>query len=123
MDIRPALRIDPQTERQLAQYMRVNAEETEYYRRMVKENPEHAVKTIMARKMVQEDERRTVANRLRPVIKYWVDQHPGLHGQIMERIRNAQPVNEGVAYLDEALRAKTTPVSPTAGKVASGLSP
>jgi hypothetical protein len=105
-EIRPTLRLLPAAEAKLSRYMHDNPHEADHYRRMVKENPAHAVKTIMCQKMIQYDELRELAARLQPLVKEWISQTPGLHDQIMEKIKSVSPLNSGVAYVEEALRAK-----------------
>ncbi len=114
---RPTLCLLPVAEAKLSRYMQENAKETDHYRRMVKENPAHAVKTIMCQKMVQHDELRELAVRLQPLVKEWISQTPGMHDQIMEKIKNVSPLNSNVAYVEEALRAKAPLVlSPSAAR-------
>lgn len=122
MELRPTFRLHPVVEAHLARYMSEHSHETEHYRRMVKENPEHAVKTIMCRKMVQHDELRDLTNRLAPLVKQWVAKTPGLHEKIMEKIKYVQPINAGLAYIDEALAVKQpTNFSPSRDSVRKGI--
>jgi hypothetical protein len=105
-EIPPTLCLLPAAEAKLSRYMHDNPQETDHYRRMVKENPAHAVKTIMCQKMVQHEELRELAVRLQPLVKEWISQTPGLHNRIMEKIKDVSPLNSNVAYVEEALRAK-----------------
>jgi hypothetical protein len=84
MDVPTTFRLNPTVEARLAQYMSDHSQETEHYRRMVKEHPEHAVKTIMCRKMIQHEEIRELATRLQPVVRQWVSETPGLHQRLVE---------------------------------------
>ena len=102
--------------------MSEHAQETEHYRRMVKRCPEHAVKTIMCRKMIQHDEIRDLSTRLQPLVKEWISETPGLHDRIMERIKSVQPLYSNVAYVEEALRAKAPMVSSPGARAGTGLS-
>jgi len=119
----PEFRLDPTAAANLDRYIAEHPQETEHYRRMVTENPEHAVKTILCRKMVQQDEIRHLAVRLRPLVEEWVSHTPGLHDRLMERIKKVAPLDSSVAYIEEALRAKAPLVlSPAPTHRASGLS-
>ena len=110
MKIPPKIRLLPKVEAKLSRYMHEHPTETGHYRRMVRESPEDAVKTIMCRKMVQHDELRELAGRLQPLVKEWISQTPGLHEQIMAKIKDVAPLNSSIAYVEEALRAKTSHV-------------
>lgn len=122
MKIPAKFQLHPKVEANLSRYMQEHPTETGHYRRMVREKPEDAVKTIMCRKMVQQDELRKLAGRLQALVKEWISQTPGLHEQIMTKIKNVTPLNTGIAYVDEALRAKTShvlklPPTPTSTKL------
>jgi hypothetical protein len=123
MELRPTFRLHPVVEANLARYMSEHPQETEHYRRMVKEYPEHAVKTIMCRKMIQEDELRDLATRLKPLVKNWISETPGLHDRIMERIKAVRPLHSNIAYVEEALKEKTLMVhSPPRVRTGKGIS-
>ncbi len=123
MQLRPTFRLHPVVEAKLAQYMSEHPQETEHYRRMVKQYPEHAVKTIMCRKMIQHDEIRDLATRLTPLVKEWISATPGLHDRIIEGIKNVQPLNYSVAYVEEALRTKAALISPpSVARIGTGVS-
>ncbi len=123
MEPRPTFQLHPVVEANLARYMGEHPQETEHYRRMVKEYPEHAVKTIMCRKMIQHDEIRDLSTRLKPLVKEWISETPGLHDRIMESIKSVKPLYSNVAYVEEALKAKVTVISPPPGtRIGRGIS-
>jgi len=123
MEPLPTFQLHPVVEANLARYMSEHPQETEHYRRMVKHYPEHAVKTIMCRKMIQHDEIRGLATRLQPLVKEWISETPGLHDRIMEKIKTVKPLYSNVAYVEEALSTKAPMVSsPPAARAGTGIS-
>ena len=123
MEPLPTFQLHPVVEANLARYMSEHPQETEHYRRMVKHYPEHAVKTIMCRKMIQHDEIRDLATRLQPLVKEWISETPGLHDRIMEKIKTVKPLYSNVAYVEEALSTKAPMVSsPPAARAGTGIS-
>ena len=111
----PTFKLHPTVEANLTRYMSEHPQETEHYKQMVKENPDHAVKTILCRKMIQHDEIRDLATRLKPLVEEWVNETPGLHNRIMEGIKNVKPLYSNVAYVEEALKAKAPMIRPDPG--------
>ena len=123
MEPHSTFRLNPVVEANLARYINEHPQETEHYRRMVKQYTEHAVKTIMCRKMIQHDEICDLATRLQPLVKAWISETPGLHVRLMEKIQNVKPLYSNLAYVEEALRMKTPMASPPPGaRVATGVS-
>jgi hypothetical protein len=121
MEPLPTFQLHPVVEENLARYMSEHAQETEHYRGMVNRYPEHAVKTIMCRKMIQHDEIRDLSARLQPLVKEWISETPGLHDRIMAKIKSVQPLYSNVAYVEEALRAKAPMVSTPGARAGTGL--
>jgi hemerythrin-like domain-containing protein len=123
MNPRPTFTLHPVVEAKLARYMSDHPQETEHYRRMVRAYPDHAVKTIMCRKMIQHDEIRDLATRFQPLVKAWISETPGLHDRIIEKIQNVKPLYSNLAYVEESLSMKASRVSsPPGARIAAGVS-
>ena len=110
--------------------MNEHSKETEHYRHMVKENPEHAVKTIMCRKMIQHEEIRELATRLQPLVRQWVSETPGLHERLVQKLNNVKPFYANLAYVEEALNTASrqrpslpSPDAVSASKIQKSISP
>lgn len=99
--------INPEVDARLTQFMEANHRSTEYYRELVRENPERAVRAIMLGRMFKhEDQMRLVEKRL-PLVQQWVDQTPGMMEKITERIKDVNPFYRQKAFVAEAMRQKS----------------
>lgn len=100
-------RINPELDARLTAYMAANQSATDYCTKLVKENPDRAVRTMMLGKMFKhEDQMRLVTKQL-PAVEEWVQQQPGLMERIKERIKNVSAINQTKAFVGEAMKAKS----------------
>jgi len=97
--------VDPEIEAAVLRYMKVNFQETRYYWRMLRQDPERALKEIMCRKMSRMEELEKLAEALKPLVQQWAEQTPGLHACIEATIKN-KILFPSVAYIEEAVKMK-----------------
>jgi hypothetical protein len=97
--------IDPEIEAAVLRFMKANPLQTRYYWHMMRQNPERALQEIMCRKMSRMEELEKIADILKPLVKQWAAQTPGLHECIEATIKN-KILFPSVAYIEEALRMK-----------------
>ncbi len=105
MDETPANPVDPEIEAAVLRFMKANPLQTRYYWHMMKQNPERALQEIMCRRMGRMEELEQLADILKPLIKQWAAQTPGLH-ECIEATVKKKILFPSVAYIEEALRMK-----------------
>ncbi len=98
--------VDPEFQAEVLRYMKANPEETRYYWRMLRHEPERALQEIMCRRMSRMEEMEQLADLLKPLVMAWVQQTPGLH-EYIEVTLKTKVLFPSVAYIEEAVRAKT----------------
>ena len=93
------LRVNPEIDRRLDGFMTANDKMTEYYTKLVKENPERAVRAFMLGKMFKHEAQLRVTERQAPQAKEWLDQQePGIKQRIMDRLFRERR-HDGVSVL------------------------
>ena len=97
--------VDPEIEAAVLRYMKANSQETRYYWRMLRQDPERALQEIMCRKMSRMEELEKLADVLKPLIQQWAELTPGLHACIEASVKN-KILFPSVAYIEEALKMK-----------------
>jgi hypothetical protein len=97
--------VNPEIEAAVLRYMKVNFQETRYYWRMLRQDPERALQEIMCRKMSRMEELEKLAEALKPLVQQWAEQTPGLHACIEATIKN-KILFPSVAYIEEAVKMK-----------------
>ena len=102
------LRVNPEIDRRLDAFMQANDKMTEYYTKLVKENPERAVRAFMLTKMFKHEAQLRVTERQAPQAKEWLDQQePGIKQRIMDRLQKINPFYREKALVREIAREKT----------------
>src|SRR5471032_2618173 len=102
------LRVNPEIDRRLDGFMTANDKMTEYYTKLVKENPERAVRAFMLNKMFRHEAQLRVTERQAPQAKEWLDQQePGIKQRIMDRLQRINPFYREKALVREIAREKT----------------
>jgi hypothetical protein len=102
------LRVNPDIDRRLDGFMQANDKMTEYYTKLVKENPERAVRAFMLTKMFKHEAQLRVTERQAPQAKEWLDQQePGIKQRIMDRLQKINPFYREKALVREIAREKT----------------
>jgi hypothetical protein len=100
--------INPEVDRRLNAFMQANDKMTEYYSKLVKENPERAVRTFMLGKMFKHEAQVRVTERQAPQAKEWLDQQePTIKQRITERLQKINPFYREKALVREIAREKT----------------
>lgn len=97
-------RINPEVDARLTQFMEANSKNTEYYRKLVKENPERAVRALMLNRMFRHEDRMRLVEKQMPLVKEWVEQTPGMMERIMQRVQKVNPFYRERAFVSEAMK-------------------
>jgi len=97
--------VDPEVEAAVRRFMKANPQMTRYYWNMLRQDPELALEEIMCRKMSRMEELEKLALVIKPLVKQWAEQTPGLH-ECIEGTVNSKILFPCVAYIEEALRMK-----------------
>lgn len=99
-------RINPEIDTRLTTFIEANPRSVDYYRQLVTENPERAIRVIMLSRMLRhEDQMRLVAKQL-PIARKWAEETPGMIQRIEERIKEVAPGLRDRAFVREAMRQK-----------------
>ena len=86
------VRINPEVDARLTAFMAGNSKATEYYTKLVRENPTHAVRTIMLPKMFRYEAEQRMAARMAPQAAEWFQQQgPEVRQRIMDRLERVSP--------------------------------
>ena len=101
-----APRINEKVDQKLTTFMADNPKATEYYRTLVKDDPERAVRTIMLAKLNKYEDQMRLVEKQMPLVKQWVDQTPGMREKIEAKIKDVNPIYREIAFVNEAMRAK-----------------
>ena len=102
------LRVNPEIDRRLDAFMQANDKMTEYYAKLVKENPDRAVRAFMLTKMFKHEAQLRVTERQAPQAKEWLDQQePSIKQRIMDRLQKINPFYREKALVREIAREKT----------------
>ena len=102
------LRGNPEIDRRLDAFMQANDKMTEYYAKLVKENPDRAVRAFMLTKMFKHEAQLRVTERQAPQAKEWLDQQePSIKQRIMDRLQKINPFYREKALVREIAREKT----------------
>ena len=102
------LRVNPDIDRRLDGFMQANDKMTEYYAKLVKENPDRAVRAFMLTKMFKHEAQLRVTERQAPQAKEWLDQQePSIKQRIMDRLQKINPFYREKALVREIAREKT----------------
>jgi ribosomal protein L13E len=102
------LRVNPEIDRRLDAFMQANDRMTEYYAKLVKENPDRAVRAFMLTKMFKHEAQLRVTERQAPQAKEWLDQQePSIKQRIMDRLQKINPFYREKALVREIAREKT----------------
>ncbi len=99
-------KIQPEVDKRLTEFMAVNERSTDYYRKLVNEDPEWAVRSLMLPRMLKHEREMKLVERQMPQVKQWVEKTPGMLERILEKIQNVNPFYREKAFVNEAKRAK-----------------
>jgi hypothetical protein len=103
----------------LTKFMADNPEITEHYTKLVKENPDRAIRSFMLRTMFKHE---AIAERnalQAPQVKEWANQNPEVAQRVAEKIKTTNPIMRAAAFIRGIGRAKAsmefTPVAQKTG--------
>jgi hypothetical protein len=86
------VRINPEVDARLSAFMANNSRATEYFTKLVRENPTHAVRTIMLPKMFRYEAEQRMSARMAPQAREWFEQQgPEVRQRIMDRLDKVAP--------------------------------
>ncbi|SDT90725.1 hypothetical protein SAMN05444156_0627 [Verrucomicrobium sp. GAS474] len=115
-----APRINEKVDQKLTSFMEENQKATEYYRKLVREDPERAVRTIMLAKLNKYEDQMRLVEKQMPQVKQWIDQNPGMREKIEARIKDVNPIYKEIAFVNEAVKMRgRLDFSPSQGVQAS----
>lgn len=100
------LRINPEVDARLTAFMEANSKQTEYYRQLVQQQPDRAVRSLMLNRMFKHEDQMRLVERQMPMVKQWVEQTPGMLESISARIAKINPFYREKAFVREAMRQK-----------------
>jgi hypothetical protein len=87
------LKTNPEIDRRLDGFMQANSKLTEYYTKLVNENPDRAVRSFMLGKMMRYEAEQRTATRLAPQAKEWLEkQSPEVQQRVHEKIERYSPM-------------------------------
>ena len=121
-------RSNEEVERRLNPYIDANPEKFARYTQLVKEDPHHAVRSLMLKDMqAHEGEMRFVAKQI-PAAKEWYDQQPlDVKKTIDRRIAEVHPYNRDEAFVQAVVRERNwqnrLPLAQTARPAVAGARP
>ena len=127
-------RDNPEVKRKIETHKAANPDDLVYYTRLVKENPERAIDTLIYRDVQKhENEMRLIEKQLPQARAFYNAQTPEAKARIDADLDGVQPYYQDKAFVSAALREKdrqarkefATPngVSPTLGADASKIVP
>lgn len=114
-------KVNPEVDKRLDQYIAANRGDHDYYAKLVKENPERAVRVLLLKDMKRHEDDMKLVERQLPQAKEWFEkQSPQEQQKIKDRLASVNPYYADKAFVGEVLRAmgrqnRQTLMSPVAG--------
>ena len=104
--VRPP-RVNEDNLKRLNPYIAANQGAMERYTKLVKENPERAVRTLMLKDMQTHDADMRIVEKQMPAAKEWyAKQTPEVKKQIDQRIADVDPYNKEQAFVQAVIRER-----------------
>jgi len=98
-------RNNPEVEKRLAAYKEANANDVDYYARVVKEAPERARDMLLYKDMQKhESEMRLIEKQIPQAKEFYDAQSPEVRSRIDQRLDNVRPYYRDKAFVGEVLR-------------------
>jgi hypothetical protein len=97
-----------QIDARLTKFMADNPEITEHYTKLVKENPDRAIRSFMLRTMFKHEaiaERNTLQA---PQVREWANQNPEVAQKVAAQIKTMNPIMRAAAFIRGIGRAKAS---------------
>lgn len=95
-----------QIDARLTKFMADNPDITEHYTKLVKENPDRAIRSFMLRTMFKHEaiaERNSLQG---PQVREWANQNPEVAQRVAEKIKTTNPIMRAAAFIRGIGRAK-----------------
>jgi hypothetical protein len=123
-----APRINEDVEKRLNPYIAANPEAEERYTKLVKENPERAVRTLLYKDMLSHESEMRMVNKQLPAAKEWYDkQKPEVKAEINLRLNNVHPYYRDQEFVQAVVRERNwqnrLPLAQTARPAMAGARP
>lgn len=100
-------RVNEEVEKRLNPYIEANKDAMERYSKLVKENPDRAVRTLMLKDMqAHEGEMRMVEKQMPAAREWYAQQKPEVRKQIDQRIADVHPYNRDQAFVQAVVRER-----------------
>jgi hypothetical protein len=124
-------RDNPEVKAKIEAHKKANPDDVTYYTRLVRENPERAIETLIYREVQKhENEMRLIQKQLPQAKAFYDAQTPDAKARIDQDIDHVHPYNKDKAFVNAALREKdrqarrefTNPTNaPAVAKPAAGV--
>lgn len=124
-------RDNPEVKAKIEAHKKANPDDVTYYTRLVRENPERAIETLIYRDVQKyENEMRLIQKQLPQAKAFYDAQTPDAKARIDQDIDHVHPYNKDKAFVNAALREKdrqtrrefTNPTTaPAVAKPAAGV--
>ena len=124
-------RDNPEVKAKIEAHKKANPDDVTYYTRLVRENPDRAIDTLIYRDVQKhENEMRLIQKQLPQAKAFYDAQTPDARARIDQDIEHVHPYNKDKAFVNAALREKdrqarrkfTNPTTaPAVAKPASGV--
>lgn len=124
-------RDNPEVKAKIEAHKKANPDDVTYYTRLVRENPERAIETLIYRDVQKhENEMRLIQKQLPQAKAFYDAQTPDAKARIDQDIEHVHPYNKDKAFVNAALREKdrqarrefTNPTNaPAVAKPATGV--
>lgn len=99
-------KVNPEVDKRLDLYIAANRGDHDYYAKLVKENPERAVRVLLLKDMKRHEEDMRLVEKQMPQAKEWFEkQTPQEQQKIRDRLANVNPFYEDKAFVGEVRRA------------------
>lgn len=101
-------KINPQVNERLDRFIAAKPADFARYQRLVSENPEHAVRTLMLKDMFSHEREMRLVEKQLPEAKRWLEQQaPDVQDQIRKRLEGVDPMFHDKALVNEVFSHMT----------------
>jgi hypothetical protein len=115
------MRINPQIDAAINDWMASHPEEVAHYTNLVKNNPERAIRTLCLPKVMSHQNQMKVVDLQTPAALAWAKSIPGMMEKAAEKLQNIKPFYRPMAQLRVLKKLKTDyDFAPAPAKAAQG---
>lgn len=98
-------KVNPEVNKRLDAYIAANQNDLQYYTRLVKENPDRAVRVLLLKDLNRHDNDMRLIEKQKPAAQEWYEkQKPEIRQRIDERLAKVNPFYADKAFVGEVLR-------------------